>query len=116
MEDMNMVNNIDEIEKCCNCGTELTALNISDIEPGVCQTCVKEIIEKLDIIPEDLEFETWSNTYLNLVISGRLPCHQDWDSILLRQKIDPHPIRYDLPKYAKKVLLYDFLKIERKEL
>lgn len=34
-----MVNDPEEIERCRSCGTELTALNLSDIEPGWCRKC-----------------------------------------------------------------------------
>jgi hypothetical protein len=44
------------IEKCeCGCGKELTAINISDIEPTMTKECVMNQINKMELIPEDSE-------------------------------------------------------------
>lgn len=43
-------------EKCgCGCGAELTALNISDIEPMMTKKCVIKQLNEIELIPEDPE-------------------------------------------------------------
>ena len=94
-----MVNDTSEIERCESCGTELTAISISDIEPGWCQDCTGIAIEKLHSLDEDPEVKNWSDKYLKAVASGQLQCHQDWDRILSDQGIEPHPIKEYIPYY-----------------
>lgn len=50
---------------CKSCGTELNALNMSDIEPGWCNKCVKIKIEMIHPIKEDEEFYNISDERLN---------------------------------------------------
>lgn len=83
-----------EIEKCRSCGTELTALNISDIESGWCQGCTEIALEKLHPLEEDPSVKKMSDNYLNALASGQLPCHQDWNRILKEQGIEPDPIKW----------------------
>lgn len=52
------------------------------------------MIEKLHPVVEDPEFATMSDSYMNALVSGQMPCHQDWDRILRDQGIELHPVKY----------------------
>ena len=47
--------------KCESCGTELIAINISEIEEGWCNKCANIAIEKLHPIEEDVEVRNISD-------------------------------------------------------
>lgn len=91
--------NIEGIERCGSCGAALTAINISDNEPGWCQKCTDIAIEKLQPLDEDPEVKKMSDKYLAARASGQVPCYQDWDRILNEQGIEINPIRWYIPWY-----------------
>lgn len=59
---------------CKSCGTELNALNISDIEPEWCNKCVEIKIEMIHPIKEDPEFYAISDITLEEMSRQLWPC------------------------------------------
>lgn len=61
------------MSECKLCRTPLTALNISDIEPDSCQSCVAHIIEELEPINEDPELASLSDKDLDTISKTLFP-------------------------------------------
>lgn len=71
------------IEKCkCGCGTELTAINMSDIEPTMTKECVTKQINDMELIPEDPEFIGISDEEMTRLSTMISPNPQDTSKYL----------------------------------
>lgn len=61
------------MSECKLCHATLTALNMSDIEPDSCQSCVARIIDELEPIDEDPEVSSLSDRDLDTISKTLFP-------------------------------------------
>ena len=95
------------MNNCKSCGTELNALNMSDIESGWCNKCVETKIEMINPIKEDPEFYGISNKDLNEMsrMLWSFPKTYDYpNKTLLADHHKPNPVDSKLD-YIRKSLL-----------